>query len=53
MVSIACLMYGSNPNGYAGFLDPDLLPEQRAASCQEEYSSKSRAWNRLLEDHTR
>lgn len=49
--SIACLLYGSDPEGYAELVGDDGLPADRAARCPEEYRLKSRAWDRLLEPH--
>lgn len=49
--SIACLLYGSDPEAYADLVGDDGIPEARAARCPEEYRQKSRAWDRLLEPH--
>ncbi len=49
--SIACLLYGSNPEDFAEMVGEDGLPEDRAVRCPEEYQQKSRAWDKLLAPH--
>ncbi len=49
--SIACLLYGSDPEGFAALAGEDGLPEDRAARCPAEFRQKSRAWDKLLEPH--
>ena len=48
--NIACLAYGSDPNGYADFVDDDFLPEERAEGCPEEYEQARDGWQTLLAD---
>lgn len=45
----ACLIYGSDPNGFNFIIEEDYLPEERAERCEEEYEQKSNAWETLLE----
>lgn len=49
--SIACLLYGSDPESFATLVGDDGLPEERAARCPDEYRQKSRAWDKLLGPH--
>lgn len=49
--NILCLIYGSDPGKYAGFVSSGNLPEARAQRCGEEYSKTRRAWEKLLEPH--
>ena len=48
--NIACLAYGSDPNGYADFVSDDFLPEERAEGCPEEYEQAMEGWQTLLAD---
>jgi len=45
---VACLIYGSDPEAYAGMVAPELLPPERAQRCPGEFEQKSRAWEQLL-----
>lgn len=49
--NILCMIYGSDPQKYAGFVSSGNLPEARAQRCGEEYSKTRRAWEKLLEPH--
>ena len=49
--SIACLLYGSDPEAFAEMVGEDGLPEGRAVRCPEEFQQKSRAWDKLLGPH--
>lgn len=51
--SVACLLYGSNPEAYEFLVADDMLPEERAERCGEEYERKDRAWSALLAPHVR
>jgi hypothetical protein len=53
MYTVACVLYGSDPERHAGFVGENGLPEQRAARCPAEFEQKSSAWGRLLEPHLR
>lgn len=50
--SVACLLYGADPEGYAELVGDDGLPEARAQNCPAEYAQKSRAWDKLLAPYT-
>lgn len=49
--NILCLIYGSDPQKYAGFVASGNLPEARAQRCAEEYGKTQRAWEKLLQPH--
>jgi hypothetical protein len=51
--NIACLVYGSNPEKYAGLVAEDLLPPSRARRCPEEFTTASNSWVKLLKPHLR
>jgi Putative metallopeptidase len=46
--NMACLVYGSNPEGYADWVGDDWLPESRAEQCPYEYEQISNSWSILL-----
>jgi hypothetical protein len=45
----ACLIYGSDPDGFDFIVEDDYLPEERAEGCEEEYEQKSSAWWTLID----
>ncbi|MEZ4367096.1 MAG: DUF4344 domain-containing metallopeptidase [Kofleriaceae bacterium] len=49
--NILCLIYGSDPSKYGGFLSSGALPEARAQRCPEEYGRINKAWEKLLAPH--
>jgi len=49
--TLDCMIYGSDPETYAGLVHPDRLPEARAVRCPHEYAQKEEAWDRLLSDY--
>lgn len=49
--NILCMIYGSNPSKYQGFVTSGDLPKERAARCTEEFTKISRAWQKLLKPH--
>jgi hypothetical protein len=49
--NILCLIYGSDPKKYGGFVSSGNLPEERAARCPEEYAKINKAWEKLLQPH--
>lgn len=49
--NVACLIYGSNPEEYADFIESEWLPEDRADGCEAEYEQASNSWNTLLEPY--
>lgn len=48
---IACMVYGSDPEAWAGMVGPHFLPEERAQRCPLEYLQKSVSWDALLAPH--
>ncbi len=51
MFDMMCLIYGSDPEAYAGIASEDALPVARAQRCPYEYLQKDRSWNTLLGPH--
>ena len=49
--NIMCLIYGSAPSKYAGFVASGNLPSARAQRCEEEYGKTQRSWEKLLQPH--
>ena len=49
--SVACLVYGSNPEAHAGLLADGTVPEENAELCQETYGIKLDTWSFLLEPY--
>lgn len=49
--NIMCLIYGSNPDGYADVITEQELPAERAEQCADEYALISGSWNKLLEPY--
>ena len=47
-----CLIYGSDPAGYADLVGGNGLHPMRAARCENEFQSVSRAWSKLLMPHS-
>lgn len=50
---IVCLIYGSDPERYAGLPNRVGLPAQRATQCPEEFARADRAMEWLLENYGR
>lgn len=50
---IVCLLYGSNPDGFAALAESAGLPTERARGCIEEYRSANRAMDWLLATYGR
>ncbi len=48
LYDVACLIFGSNPEAYAGMVGHDALPEERAVRCPAEFQQKNQAWDVLL-----
>lgn len=46
--NLQCLIYGTDPDGFAGMVDAGDLTAARAAGCARETRRVSRAWVRLL-----
>jgi len=53
VVSIACLLYGSNQQTYGAWLDSMKIPAKRKARCVRDYNDRLKAWNSLIEPHMR
>ncbi len=49
--NLQCLIYGTDPDEFAGMVDAGDLTAARAASCPRETRMASRAWVRLLLPH--
>ncbi|MCV4283390.1 DUF4344 domain-containing metallopeptidase [Pseudomonas capsici] len=49
--NLLCMVYGSNPQGYASIVDKGLLPKSRAVSCTENAPGKYEAWKDFLSPH--
>lgn len=45
----ACLIYGSDPEGFSFIVEDEYLPEDRAERCESEYEQKSSAWWTLID----
>jgi hypothetical protein len=46
---MACLVYGSDPDYYADWVEDEWLPQERAEQCPFEYEQESNSWNTLLQ----
>lgn len=51
--NIICWVYGQNEQKYAGLVKEGLLPEERAARCNDEYRKLAQAWSTLLKPYTK
>lgn len=49
--SVVCLMYGSDPAGFAELADSVNLPPDRRTSCAGDYLQARAGWGRLLAPH--
>jgi hypothetical protein len=49
--SIVCLVFGSNPDRLDGLVDTELLPFERAVSCEREYRLAQRGVQWVLDTH--
>jgi len=43
-----CMIYGSDPEKYSGFVINKLLPKARAVRCPNEYKLTASSWSKLL-----
>jgi Putative metallopeptidase len=50
---VACLMYGKDPEKFAGLVTAGILPESRADRCPAEYAKKYSSWNKLLSPYSK
>ncbi|MGY4708430.1 DUF4344 domain-containing metallopeptidase [Mycolicibacterium sp. CBM1] len=48
MVNMVCWAYGDDPDAMQDVVTNGLLPEDRAASCDDEYQKLDHAWTTLL-----
>jgi Putative metallopeptidase len=51
--NMACLMYGKDPKKFLAFADAIELPEERRATCPEEYRDLKKGWTKVLISHMR
>lgn len=49
--NLLCMVYGHDPEGYAGIVQNGMLPKSRAARCPDETRKIFAAWSRLLVPH--
>lgn len=49
--NLLCLLYGSDPEGYAWIADEAHIPSARAARCEEEYEQLEAEWLQMLSEH--
>lgn len=49
--TLACLVYGSDPDGYAYLLEEEWLTEDRAQYCPADFERLSASWYALLAPH--
>ncbi len=49
--NIMCLIYGSNPTKYAGFVESGNLPKARAERCGEEFVKIRGSFQKLIAPH--
>lgn len=50
---IVCLMVGGQPDKFESLANEVKLPEQRQASCQDDFSNASWSWEQVLKSHKR
>jgi hypothetical protein len=48
MFNLLCWAYGADPEMNADLVDNELLPQERAGQCEDEYDRMSYAWSTLL-----
>ncbi len=49
--NILCMIYGSNPQKYGGFVESGNLPAARAGRCQEEFVKIRASFQKLITPH--
>ena len=49
--NLQCMIYGTDPAGFADMVDAHDLTPERAAGCEREMRQAARAWLRLLMPH--
>jgi hypothetical protein len=50
---ILCMVYGSDPTGYAKLVADHVVDADRAPKCQAEYENTAKVWQTLLAPHER
>lgn len=50
IATMACLFYGANPDGRGDFAEEMGIPEERAASCPEEYAQVEESWGGYFQE---
>jgi hypothetical protein len=53
VVSIMCLLYGSDQKQYEPAMESLKIPKSRLARCVRDYKDRFTAWNKLLDPHAR
>jgi hypothetical protein len=53
MFNLLCWAYGADPEMNADLVDNELLPQERAGQCEDEYDRMSYAWSTLLVPYIR
>ncbi|MEO8550918.1 MAG: DUF4344 domain-containing metallopeptidase [Kofleriaceae bacterium] len=53
VVSITCLLYGSDQKQYGPMMKALKIPDKRLARCVRDYGDRRKAWNALLEPRMR
>ena len=51
--NIVCLMVGAQPDKFESLANEVKLPEQRQATCQDDFSNASWSWDQVLKPHRR
>jgi hypothetical protein len=49
--NLLCYLYGSDPEAYASIVPSEVLPQERAERCPDEYAKIRSAWLRDVEAH--
>ena len=53
VISITCLLYGSNQAKYEALMTKLGVPKPRLAKCVRDYKARYAAWDQLLEPYHR
>ena len=53
VVSITCLLYGSDQKRYTKLMTALKIPQKRLNRCVRDYGDRLKAWNALLDPHAR
>lgn len=48
---LACLLYGSNPEGYAHLVEEGLVDADDGERCEDEYAALDEKWTEMLSEH--